>query len=57
MRTLFDDDVFRAELVDFFQRGKNIVFLRELMRLAVVEHKAVHAREQLQQIGQRDVQP
>ena len=48
VRTFFDDDVFRSQLVDFFQRGKNIILFRQLMRLAVVEHKTVNARQQFQ---------
>ena len=48
VRAFLDDDVFWAELVDFFQRGEDVVFLRELMRLAVVQHEAVNARQEFQ---------
>ena len=48
---------FGTESVDFWQRGEDVVLLRELMRLAVVQHEAVNARQEFQQIVERDVQP
>ena len=57
VRTFFYDHILWPQLVDFFERSEHVVFLRQLMRLAVVEHKTVNALEQLQQIRQCDVQP
>ena len=52
MLAFFDDDVFRAELVNFFQRGDEVVFLRQLMRFACRSGRS-HRRglNQFQQIG------
>jgi len=40
---LFDDDIFRAELVDLFQRRENIVLLRELMPLRCHSAQSRHS--------------
>ena len=57
VRAFLDDDVLRAELVNLLQRGEHVVLLGQLLRLAVVEHEAINALEQLQQVRQRDVEP
>src|SRR5215510_13950684 len=57
VRPFLDDDVFGPELVNFFDGGEDVVFLRQLMRFAVVENEAVHSLEKLEQIGQRYVEP
>ena len=43
--------------MNLFQGGENVVLLRELMCFAVVEDKPIQPFEQLQQVGQSNVQP
>jgi hypothetical protein len=37
----FDDDVFRPEFMDFFQRGDDVGFLGEEVSFAVVQNKSI----------------
>ena len=43
--------------MDLPQRGEDVVFLGQLVGLAVIKDKGIQAFEKLQQIRQRDVQP
>ncbi len=57
MLALFDDNVFRSELVDFARGFDEVVFLSELLRFRFIENEAIDTSQQFQQVGQRNIEP